>query len=158
MLMLPDGVGPALADPGVGKKTVRSVTWNRLGPQVTNYTITYSNAPVTGSGGKFPYGYCTWWVAHRRYVPWNGDAWQWWYNAQQFHFAEGQVPDAGAVLGHARQNLEEFIRKGLLVRDTEAAIYLYRLASGEQSQHCGFAFAECGFTFLRKDFRNRAAR
>ncbi len=74
MLMLPDGVGPA------------------------HYTITYSTAPVTGSGGKFPYGYCTWWVAHRRYIPWNGDAWQWWYNAQQFHFAEGQVPMVGAVM------------------------------------------------------------
>src|SRR6202022_757487 len=87
MLMLPDGVGPALGDPGVGKKTVRSVTWNRFGAQVTNYTITYSNSPVTGSGGKFPYGYCTWWVAHKRYVPWSGNAWQWWYNAQQFGFA-----------------------------------------------------------------------
>jgi len=97
MLMLPDGVGPAL-DNGVGKKTVRSVTWNRFGRQVTNYTITYSNAPVTGSGGKFPYGYCTWWVAHRRNVPWNGNAYEWWSNARAFGFAEGQVPMAGAIM------------------------------------------------------------
>jgi surface antigen len=97
MLMLPDGVGPAL-DTGIGKKTVRSVTWNRFGRQVTNYTITYSNAPVTGSGGKFPYGYCTWWVAHRRNVPWNGNAYEWWANARAFGFAEGQVPMAGAIM------------------------------------------------------------
>jgi surface antigen len=98
MLMLPDGVGPALDSGGVGKKVVRSVTWNRFGRQVTNYSITYSNAPVYGSGGKFPYGYCTWWVAHKRYVPWSGNAYQWWYNAQQFGFAEGQVPMAGAIM------------------------------------------------------------
>src|SRR5438874_6210577 len=41
MLMLPDGVGPSL-DTGVGKKTVKAVTWNRFGRQVTNYTVTYS--------------------------------------------------------------------------------------------------------------------
>jgi surface antigen len=98
MLMLPDGIGPALGDPGIGKKTVRSVTWNRVGLQVTNYTVVYANAPAAGSGNKFPYGYCTWWVAHRRYVPWNGDAWQWWYNAHQFGFAEGQVPMVGAIM------------------------------------------------------------
>ena len=97
MLMLPDGVGPAL-DTGIGKKTVRSVTWNRFGRTVTNYTITYSNSPVTGSGGKFPYGYCTWWVAHRRNVPWNGNAYEWWSNARLFGFAEGQVPMAGAIM------------------------------------------------------------
>lgn len=96
-LMLPDGVGPSL-DTGVGKKTVKSVTWNRFGRQVTTYTITYSSAPVAGSGGKFPYGYCTWWVAHKRYVPWMGDAWQWWFNARQFGFAEGQIPEVGAIM------------------------------------------------------------
>ena len=97
MLMLPDGVGPALDSGGVGK-TIRSVTWNRFGRQVTNYTIVYSRTPVYGSGGKFPYGYCTWWVAHRRYVPWSGNAWQWWYNARQFGYAEGQVPMVGAIM------------------------------------------------------------
>ncbi len=98
MLMLPDGVGPALDSGGIGKKTVRSVTWNRFGRQVTNYTIVWSNVPVYGSGGKFPYGYCTWWVAHRRYVPWSGNAWQWWYNARQFGYAEGQLPLVGAIM------------------------------------------------------------
>jgi LysM repeat protein len=94
MLMLPDGVGPALDAPGVGKKVI----WSRLGQQLLNYTIVYVNAPVYGSGGKFPYGYCTWWVAHKRYIPWSGNAWQWWYNAQQFGYAEGQVPKAGAIM------------------------------------------------------------
>ena len=41
----------------------------------------YSSAPsyVSTSSGpnRFPWGYCTWWVASKRYVPWNGNAWQW---------------------------------------------------------------------------------
>jgi surface antigen len=106
MVMLPDGVGPPLDTPTVGRRTVKTVTWNRFGKPVTSYSVTYSssspptysNSPVVGSGGHFPYGYCTWWVAHKRFVPWNGDAWQWWFNAQQFGFAEGQVPQVGAIM------------------------------------------------------------
>lgn len=106
MVMLPDGVGPPLDTPTVGRRTVKTVTWNRFGKPVTSYSVTYassspptySNSPVVGSGGHFPYGYCTWWVAHKRFVPWNGDAWQWWFNAQQFGFAEGQVPQVGSIM------------------------------------------------------------
>ena len=105
MLMLPDGVGPPM-DTTLGRHTVKTVTWNRFGKPVTNYSVTYSssspptyvNTAVSGAGNKFPYGYCTWWVAHKRFVPWNGNAWQWWYNAQQFGFAEGQVPQVGAIM------------------------------------------------------------
>ena len=49
-------------------------------------------------------------------------------------FADGQVPGHDDILAHAKQNLQEFIEKGLLIHDTEPAIYLYRLTSGEQSQ------------------------
>lgn len=107
MLMLPDGVGPPLDSPAVGKRTIKTVTWNRFGRPVTTFSVTYSSSSpptytssgtVAGSGGKFPYGYCTWWVAHKRFVPWNGDAWSWWYNAQQFGFAEGQFPQVGAIM------------------------------------------------------------
>src|SRR5207247_8892609 len=40
MLMLPDGVGSAMASCGVGEQAVRTVTWNRFGRQVTTYTNT----------------------------------------------------------------------------------------------------------------------
>lgn len=96
MLMLPDGQGPALPS-GLGRHTVKAVTWTRFGRQQTNFTITYAG-PAYGSGGHFPYGYCTWWVAHKRYVPWNGDAWQWFTNARLYGFAEGQVPEIGAIM------------------------------------------------------------
>ena len=91
MLMLPDGQGPALDTPS------RTVQWRRFGSAQISQTITYYGS-VYGVGGKFPYGYCTWWVAHKRFVPWTGDAWQWWYNARLYGFAEGQVPKVGAIM------------------------------------------------------------
>jgi peptidoglycan DL-endopeptidase CwlO len=31
-------------------------------------------------------------------VPWGGNAWEWWYQARQYGFAEGQVPKVGAIM------------------------------------------------------------
>jgi len=58
----------------------------------------WSAGPVSGGANGFTYGYCTWWVAHKRYVPWRGNAAQWWWNARAFGFAEGSVPRAGAIM------------------------------------------------------------
>jgi surface antigen len=54
--------------------------------------------PVSGAANGFAYGYCTWWVAHKRYVPWRGNAYQWWWNARAFGFAEGATPRPGAIM------------------------------------------------------------
>ncbi len=54
--------------------------------------------PVSGAANGFAYGYCTWWVAHKRYIPWRGNAYQWWWNARAFGFAEGATPRPGAVM------------------------------------------------------------
>jgi len=54
--------------------------------------------PLPATGNGFSYGYCTWWVAHKRYIPWRGNAYQWWWNARSFGFAEGATPRAGAVM------------------------------------------------------------
>lgn len=51
-----------------------------------------------GSSGAFAYGYCTWWVAHKRFVPWRGNAAQWWWNARPYGYAEGQAPQVGAIM------------------------------------------------------------
>jgi surface antigen len=53
---------------------------------------------VSGVGNGFSYGYCTWWVAHKRPIPWRGNAYQWWWNARAFGFAEGPTPRAGAIM------------------------------------------------------------
>jgi surface antigen len=51
-----------------------------------------------GAGNGFDYGYCTWWVANKRVIPWRGNAVEWWWNARPFGFAEGPTPRAGAIL------------------------------------------------------------
>ena len=53
---------------------------------------------LAGGGNGFTFGYCTWWVAHKRYIPWRGNAAQWWWNARPFGFAEGGTPRVGAVM------------------------------------------------------------
>jgi surface antigen len=54
--------------------------------------------PFTGGANAFAYGYCTWWVAHKRNVPWRGNAAQWWWNARSFGAAEGATPRRGAIM------------------------------------------------------------
>ena len=46
----------------------------------------------------FAYGYCTWYVATRRNIPWFGNAIDWWPNARSYGYAEGHVPVVGAVM------------------------------------------------------------
>jgi surface antigen len=58
----------------------------------------WSVGSVSGASNGFTYGYCTWWVAHKRYVPWRGNAAQWWWNARPFGYAEGSAPRPGAIM------------------------------------------------------------
>ena len=56
------------------------------------------SGPVWGRPNGFAFGHCTWWVAQRRYVPWRGNAYQWWWNARAFGDREGWTPRAGAIM------------------------------------------------------------
>lgn len=51
-----------------------------------------------GSGHKFPYGYCTWYVAQKRFVPWGGNAGTWLYNAKAQGYKTGKSPQKGAIV------------------------------------------------------------
>jgi surface antigen len=46
----------------------------------------------------FAYGFCTYYVALRRYVPWFGNANQWIAGARAYGFAEGSTPRAGSIM------------------------------------------------------------
>ncbi|MBJ7596949.1 MAG: hypothetical protein DLM67_08455 [Candidatus Nephthysia bennettiae] len=46
----------------------------------------------------FPAGYCTWYLASRRSIPWYGNAIDWWDNARPYGFTEGQQPLVGAIM------------------------------------------------------------
>ncbi len=51
-----------------------------------------------GKGHSFPYGYCTWYVASRKYVPWGGNAGTWLYHAKSAGYATGKTPRSGAIV------------------------------------------------------------
>lgn len=51
-----------------------------------------------GAGHRFPYGYCTWYVAQKRYVPWGGNAGAWLYNAKAMGYRTGRTPAVGAMV------------------------------------------------------------
>ncbi|CAA9566206.1 MAG: hypothetical protein AVDCRST_MAG88-1911 [uncultured Thermomicrobiales bacterium] len=48
--------------------------------------------------GLFDWGYCTWWVAQRRAVPWLGNAAEWYGAARGMGYAVGATPLPGAIL------------------------------------------------------------
>ena len=49
-------------------------------------------------GNRFAFGNCTYYVATRRCIPWLGNAWEWWGKARAYGYAEGQAPQAGAIV------------------------------------------------------------
>jgi surface antigen len=55
--------------------------------------------PHSGSAyNHFPWGQCTYYVASRRNIPWNGNAWQWFGAAQSYGMATGSRPRPGAIM------------------------------------------------------------
>lgn len=51
-----------------------------------------------GKGHIFPYGYCTWFVAQKRYVPWSGNAGTWLYKAKAMGYKTGRTPAVGSIV------------------------------------------------------------
>jgi surface antigen len=91
-LMIPDGKGPAFVrpePPPTPRPAPRpAVSSSYVRPAVP---IAYQNS------SRFPFGQCTWYVAQKRSVPWNGNAWQWYGNAQAFGYRVGAQPRPGAI-------------------------------------------------------------
>ena len=57
-------------------------------------------AKMTGEmeANRFPFGYCTYYVAQRRFIPWSGNAIAWLSGAQSFGYATGDTPQVGAIV------------------------------------------------------------
>lgn len=51
-----------------------------------------------GKGHRFPYGYCTWFVAQKRHVPWGGNAGAWLANAKAYGYKTGKSPAVGSIV------------------------------------------------------------
>ncbi len=50
-----------------------------------------------GTGHRFPYGQCTWYIAMKKYIPWSGNAGTWLEKAKRMGFATGWEPKEGSV-------------------------------------------------------------
>src|ERR1700736_1524312 len=77
------------------------VTQQALATQAAAVLVTRPVGGVTveaPGGNHFAYGYCTWYVANRRNIPWFGNAIEWWPNARPYGYAEGGSPAVGAVM------------------------------------------------------------
>ncbi len=76
---------------------------SRAAQAVTGPRTGYSQPVIGGAIGalinpKFPWGWCTWYVATRRNVTWMGNAWEWYGNARAQGYPVGQTPRAGAIM------------------------------------------------------------
>ncbi len=70
-------------------------------PAPTGYsqvTGGYTSAPPGPWPNHFYFGQCTWYVATLRYIPWFGNAWQWYGNAQAYGYPVGQRPEVGSIM------------------------------------------------------------
>jgi surface antigen len=61
-------------------------------------TVTSVSPSKGGKGHRFPYGYCTWYVAQKRHVPWGGNAGAWLANAKASGYKTGKTPVAGSIV------------------------------------------------------------
>lgn len=103
-------VGDAITIPG-GEKAVPQRTTptdglakrqyaSLAGGSATDITPSFSRPREgkAGQGHRFPYGYCTWYVAQKRYVPWGGNAGTWLYNSRAYGYKTGKTPTVGSIV------------------------------------------------------------
>lgn len=86
-IMIPDGVGPEEKEPEPEPEPEPAP---RARTQVANSSRSSYN--------RFPYGWCTYYVASRRNVPWSGNAGDWYWNARSMGYATGRAPAPGAIM------------------------------------------------------------
>jgi len=92
-IVLPDAEIPAAPTPTPDPQEESSV-----GNNSNNYDPGISYVKTSTGPNHFPYGWCTWWVAQKRYVPWSGNAIDWYYNAQSYGRPVGSTPVPGSIL------------------------------------------------------------
>jgi surface antigen len=95
-IVIPNGRGPDFEKPAPPPVVRAAVAAPRVS---STYSITQGGPGPGGAGGnRFSYGYCTWYVASRIAVPWLGNAWEWYGQAQAYGWATGQSPRPGAIM------------------------------------------------------------
>lgn len=96
-LILPDGYISAPTAPAAATTRLASAGQTTAAYGLAQRQSTVADSRV-GGGHRFPYGYCTWYVAQRKYVPWGGNAISWLSNARASGKATGKTPRPGAIM------------------------------------------------------------
>lgn len=66
---------------------------------ISSQKYTYKSTNLNPNNGhRFPYGYCTWYVASKVYVPWGGHAKSWLTNSRAYGYSTGKIPVAGSIV------------------------------------------------------------
>jgi len=96
-IIIPDGQkevsAPAAAAPGIsGTPPIATRPYESFTPGGSTLS------GRSGGGHSYPYGYCTWYVSQKRYIPWSGNAGTWLYHAKSMGYATGRTPRAGAII------------------------------------------------------------
>lgn len=99
-IMIPDGVAPEEANrPRPASGQIASGTAGTTAGTVGSNTARTFNKYYYSSGAhSFPWGWCTWYVASRRHVPWGGNAGTWLYHAKAYGANIGKTPKVGAIM------------------------------------------------------------
>ena len=92
-IMVPDGIGPEVPKPVPAPEPEPSSVPQPV--RVASATPKYYSG---SSYNRFPYGWCTYYVASRRNVPWSGNAGDWYWNARSMGYSVGRAPAAGAIM------------------------------------------------------------
>ncbi len=91
-LVVPAGLGPDLAPAAQSSRPT-------AGFRGRGYTVLGPGPVVpTAAGNRFAFGNCTYYVYNRRQIPWQGDAWAWYGNAQAMGFLTGRTPRPGSIM------------------------------------------------------------
>jgi len=91
-IVIPDGVMPEAAG--------RAVAGGAQTPSAAgaNTARTFNKYYYSSGAHSFPWGWCTWYVASRRHVPWGGNAGTWLYHAKAYGANIGRTPKPGAIM------------------------------------------------------------
>lgn len=100
-IVIPDGIKEAapIAPASTGLARREYATQSGVGV-ATDITPNFSRPKEgkVGQGHRFPYGYCTWFVAQKRFVPWGGNAGTWLFNARAYGYKTGKNPTVGSIV------------------------------------------------------------
>jgi len=91
LLMLPDGTGLLPAQAPQAQAVSGSASQGGSKP---SSAISFGRSAYN----SFPFGQCTWWVASQRNIPWNGNAWEWFGQAQANGRSTGRYPTVGSIM------------------------------------------------------------